>query len=118
MRDNIKRGGVSNRIEYARLGDAVWNEVYSLDKEGVILHDCDIQNIAMTKALEMNRYEFKVCEKSNDFKKNYRCEISCFLSYIRRQAMVGFTISKKSTTLLNAISIDILWKNQLMMKSI
>lgn len=60
MRNYIKRGFASNRVEYARLRDAVWNEVYSLDKEGVVLHDCDIQTIAMTKALEMNRHEFKV----------------------------------------------------------
>lgn len=60
MRNYVKRGSVSNRLEYARLREAVWNEVYSMDKEGIVLHDCDIQNIAMTKAFEMNRHEFKV----------------------------------------------------------
>lgn len=61
MRNYVKRGSVSSRINYARLRDDVWNEVYSLDKEGVVLHDNDIQNIAMVKAKERNLNEFKVC---------------------------------------------------------
>lgn len=60
MRNYVKRGAVSNRTRYTQLSEAVWNEVYSLDKEGVVLHDCDIQSIAMTKARELNLHEFKV----------------------------------------------------------
>lgn len=61
MRNYVKRGTVSNPIEYARLRDDVWSEVYSLDKEGVVLHDIDIQTIAMTKAHERGLHSFKVC---------------------------------------------------------
>lgn len=60
MRKYIQRGSVSSRIEYARLRDAIWNEVYSLDKEGVVLHDSDIQRIAMIKAKERSLHDFKV----------------------------------------------------------
>lgn len=61
MRNYVKRGAVSNRIQYARLRDAIWNEVYSLDKEGVVLHDNDIQFIAMKEALKKGLPDFKVC---------------------------------------------------------
>lgn len=60
MRSYIKRGSVSNRIAYEQLRYDVWNEVYSLDKEKVVLHDCDIQQIAMIKARERNLLNFKV----------------------------------------------------------
>lgn len=60
MRGYVKRGAVSSKINYARWRDSVWNEFYSLDKEGVVLHDCDIQYIAMTKANELNLHDFKV----------------------------------------------------------
>ena len=60
MRNYVKRGTTSNRIEYDRLQRDVWNEVYSLDKEGVVLHDNDIQHIAMIKAQERGLYNFKV----------------------------------------------------------
>lgn len=60
MRNYIKRGSVSNRIEYGRLKDDVWNEVYSLDKEGVVLHDAGVQQIAMIKAKERGLHSFKV----------------------------------------------------------
>lgn len=60
MRHHIKRGSVSNRIEYNRLKDGVWEEVYSLDKEGVVLHDADVQQIAMIKAKERGLHNFKV----------------------------------------------------------
>lgn len=60
MRNYIKRGSVSNRIEYGRLKDDVWNEVYSSDKEGVVLHDADVQRIAMIKAKERGVHSFKV----------------------------------------------------------
>lgn len=62
MRSYIKRGSVSNRNRYRQLRDDVWNEVYTLDKEGVVLHDCDIQQIAMIKAREINLLDFKVSE--------------------------------------------------------
>lgn len=62
MRNYVKRGTVSNRIEYERLSNDVWNEVYSLDKEGVVLHDNDIQQIAMIKAQEKGLHNFKVRE--------------------------------------------------------
>lgn len=51
---------MSSRIEYERLRVEVWNEVYSLDKEGVVLHDNDIQQIAMIKAKERNLHNFTV----------------------------------------------------------
>lgn len=62
MRSYIKRGSVSNRNRYRQLRDDVWNEVYTLDKEGVVLHDCDIQQIAMIKAREIYLLDFKVSE--------------------------------------------------------
>lgn len=61
MRNYIKPGSVSSRIEYEKLSNEVWDEVYSLDKEGVVLHDSDIQQIAMIKAREKNLLNFKVC---------------------------------------------------------
>lgn len=60
MRNYIKRGSLSNRIAYEALQNDVWNEVYSLDKEGVVLHDCDIQEIAMIIARERKLVNFKV----------------------------------------------------------
>lgn len=66
MRNYVKRGAVSSRINYARLREAVWNEVYSLDKEGVVLHDNDIQNIAMDKAMELNLPNFTVCNMKHN----------------------------------------------------
>lgn len=60
MRDYVKRGSVSHRRQYARLREAIWNEVYSMDKEGIVLHDNDIQLIAMKEALKLNLHEFKV----------------------------------------------------------
>lgn len=60
MRNYIKRGTVSNLIEYKRLRDDVWNEIYSMDKEGVVLHDNDIQYVAMVKAKARNLHDFKV----------------------------------------------------------
>lgn len=62
MRNYVKRGTVSNRIEYEKLGNDVWNEVYSLDKEGVVLHDNDIQQIAMIEAQKKSLHSFKVRE--------------------------------------------------------
>lgn len=61
MRKYVTRGTISNRIEYERLRNDVWNEVYSLDKEGVVLHDNDIQQIAMLKAKDKGLHNFKVC---------------------------------------------------------
>lgn len=60
MRGYVKRGGVSSRIEYGRLENDVYDEVYSLDKEGVALHDNDVQHIAMVKAQEKGVDNFKV----------------------------------------------------------
>lgn len=60
MRNYVKRGSISSRVEYAKLREDVWNEVYSLDKEGAVLHDTDIQQIAMIKAKERNLHDFKV----------------------------------------------------------
>lgn len=65
MRNYIKRGSLSNRIVYKNLQEDVWNEVYSLDKEGVVLHDNDIQHIAMIKAKQRNLHNFKVDNKTN-----------------------------------------------------
>lgn len=63
MRNYVKRGSISNRIEYDRLSNDVWDEIYSLDNEGVVLHDNDIQQIAMIKAREKNLLNFKVREQ-------------------------------------------------------
>lgn len=60
MRSYVKRGTISNRVEYERLRNEVWNEFYSLDKEGVVLHDNDLQEIAMMKAQEKGLHNFKV----------------------------------------------------------
>lgn len=60
MRGYLKRGTMSNRIEYNLLRNEVWDEVYSLDKEGVVLHDNDIQQIAMIKAQNRNIHNFRV----------------------------------------------------------
>lgn len=67
MRNYNKRGSVSSRIEYARLREEVWNEVYSLLEEGVFLHNNDVQQIAMIKAKERNLHDSKVCILSNIF---------------------------------------------------
>lgn len=61
MRSYLKRGSMSNRMEYDRLRNEVWDEVYSLDKEGVVLHHNDIQQIAMIKARNRNLHMFTVC---------------------------------------------------------
>lgn len=61
MRNYVKRGAVSNRIQYAQLRENIWNLIYSYDKEGVVLHDNDIQFIAMTEALKLNLPGFQVC---------------------------------------------------------
>lgn len=60
MRKYVKRGSVSSRVDYEKLRKDVWSEIYSLDKEGVVLHDNDIQNIAMMKAKEIGLHGFKV----------------------------------------------------------
>lgn len=65
MRNYIKRGGMTNKSEYERLRDDVYDEVYSLEKEGVLLQDNDIQQIAMLKARDKNLHNFKVCTVSN-----------------------------------------------------
>lgn len=62
MRNYVKRGSISSRIEYERFRTDVWDEIYSLDKEGVVLHDNDIQQIAMIKAREKNLLNFRVSE--------------------------------------------------------
>lgn len=67
MRSHIKRGSIKNRFDYEILRNDVWNEVYSLDKEGVILYDSDLQQIAMIKANERNLHDFKVCIRSDLF---------------------------------------------------
>lgn len=56
---------MSSRIEYEKLRNDVWSEFYSLDKEGVVLHDCDIQQIAMIKAREREMHNFKVCKNKS-----------------------------------------------------
>lgn len=60
MRKYVQRGSVSSRVEYEKLRTNVWNKVYSLDKEGVVLHDNDVQNIAMSEAKERGLHNFKV----------------------------------------------------------
>lgn len=54
-----------SRIEYERLRKDVWNEVYSLNTEGVILHANDIQLIAMMKAKERNLHNFEVRKRKS-----------------------------------------------------
>lgn len=73
MREYVKRGSVSYRRQYAHLREAVWNEVYSMDKEGIVLHDHDIQFIAMREASKLNLHEFKVssCIEFNNKKVNF-----------------------------------------------
>jgi len=87
MRNYVKRGSVSSRINYAKLRENVWNEVYSLDKEGVVLHDKDIQNIAMVKAKELNLHEFMVYNIKHNLP--FYCEIQCF-SFVFSQASDGW----------------------------
>lgn len=66
MRNYVRRGAVSSRIDYAKLREDVWNEVYSLDKEGIVLHDNDIQHIAMVKAMERHLQNFTVCNMKHN----------------------------------------------------
>lgn len=109
MRKYIQRGSVSNRMAYANLREDVWNEVYSLDKEGVVLHDNDIQCIAMTKAKQRNLPEFKVI-KNCFIQQN--CEKIIFFPHIHRQATVGCITSRKNTILLVATLTKLLLLNQ------
>lgn len=71
MRNYVQRGAISDRVRYSRLRETVWNEVYSLDKEGIVLHDCDIQFIAMTKAREIGLHDFKVNANVHKFKSEF-----------------------------------------------
>lgn len=59
MRSCVKRGSLASEIQYRKLRDAVWDEVYSL-LGWVVLYDNDLQLIAMAKAKEMNLDDFKV----------------------------------------------------------
>lgn len=64
MRRYIRRGSVSNHLTYRILRKDVWEEVYSLLTEGVVLHDADLQQIAMIKADEKGLREFKVSKQT------------------------------------------------------
>lgn len=88
MRNYVKRGAVSSRVSYAKLREDVWSEVYSLDKEGVVLHDNDIQQIAMIKAKERNLHDFKVYSgKINFFSENTVIHF-CFSTGKRRMVIL------------------------------
>lgn len=60
MRNYIKRGGLSSRTLYSQLRQEVWNKIYDLDRKQNVIHDIDIQQIAMTTAKSMGLHEFKV----------------------------------------------------------
>lgn len=113
MRNYVKRGAVSNRVSYARLRDAVWAEVYSLDKEGVVLHDCDIQNIAMEKAQKLNLVTFKV-SMHEAFYFHVIVEFNIFL-HTHRQAMDGHIILKRSIILSTVTLTNIVLQSHRMM---
>lgn len=60
MRRYVRRGSVSTRIQYEQLRKDVWNEFYKMYTDGNVLHDNDIQFIAMVKAKERELHNFKV----------------------------------------------------------
>ena len=62
MRNYVKRGSISNRQQYSKLREAVWNQVYEMDKEGIVIHGNDIQFLAMKEALKQNLPTFKVSD--------------------------------------------------------
>lgn len=59
MRKYVKRGGVSIRPQYQKLRENVWNDTQALDNEQHVIHDNDIQEIAMMKAMELGLHDFK-----------------------------------------------------------
>lgn len=78
MRKYIRRGSVTTRIEYERLRKEVWKDFYQYYTDGQVLHDNDIQFIAMVKAKEMGLHDFKVNYKSYKFKKSYSIKKKLF----------------------------------------
>lgn len=60
MRQYVKRGAVSSKAKYLELREKVWDEVRALDQEQHVIHNRDIQEIAMCKAMELGLHEFKV----------------------------------------------------------
>lgn len=60
MRRYVERGSISTRKQYEYLRKDVWDEFYKLYTDGNVLHDNDIQSIAMVKAKERGLHDFKV----------------------------------------------------------
>lgn len=60
MRKYVKRGGVSSKTRYSQLRESTWKQVHDLDRDEQVIHNHDIQEIAMTQAMELGLYEFKV----------------------------------------------------------
>lgn len=60
MRKYVKKGGVSTKLRYRVLRENTWSEIEDLDKDEQVIHDKDIQEIAMSKAMELGLHEFKV----------------------------------------------------------
>lgn len=115
MRNYVKRGSVSSRIDYAKLREDVWNEVYSLDKEGIVLHDNDIQNIAMVKAKERNLQNFTVCNMKHNLFAMFIVKFDFLLSRLYRPVTDGCITLKKNTALLIVTLIRFALQDQLMM---
>lgn len=60
MRKYVQRGAVSSKVRYEKLRNSIWEEVLSLDRQMITIHDRDIQEIAMIKAKEFGLHEFVV----------------------------------------------------------
>lgn len=60
MRKFVKRGGVSTKVQYEKLRDKVWQEVRQLDCQSHVIHDRDVQEIAMIVARELGIPSFRV----------------------------------------------------------
>lgn len=60
MRKYVKRGGMSVKVLYDFLKKNVLDEIWKLDREQHVIHNNDIQHIAMIKAIELGISDFKV----------------------------------------------------------
>lgn len=60
MRKYVNRGGASTIVQYRELKNKVWAEIRTLDLGQHVIHNRDIQEIAMSKAMEMGLTEFQV----------------------------------------------------------
>lgn len=60
MRGYIRRGCLPSRTQYRNLKIEVFEKIEELDKNQMVFHDIDIQQIAMLKAKQMGLNDFKV----------------------------------------------------------